>query len=125
MNVLAVIRNNDNEYLTVSRRDNHNDFGFPGGKVDNKETHQQALKREVFEETGYIIDVGQLLFDDSVTFAYYCNIVGGTEGCDSSEGVIVWQKEFSGSYDEYNAHVRRNYEAFCNQRQKISQRQIH
>lgn len=39
-------------YLTVSRKDNHSLFGMAGGKVDDGETLEEALKREVLEETG-------------------------------------------------------------------------
>lgn len=38
--------------LAVSRKDNFQDFGTPGGKVDPGENLVHALIREVFEETG-------------------------------------------------------------------------
>lgn len=34
---------------------------FPGGKVENHETHEAALRREFYEETGTRIKVGELL----------------------------------------------------------------
>ncbi len=45
----------DGKVLSVSRKTDHNDRGFPGGKVDPGETDQEALVREVFEETGLTI----------------------------------------------------------------------
>lgn len=42
-------------YLAVSRRDNQALWGFPGGKVDDMETHIDALQREVSEELGIIL----------------------------------------------------------------------
>lgn len=39
--------------LAVSRKDNKNDFGLPGGKVDPGENPKFAASRELLEETGY------------------------------------------------------------------------
>ena len=47
----------DGKTLAVSRKDNPNDFGLPGGKVDDNESLEEALIREVFEETGYVIEI--------------------------------------------------------------------
>ena len=38
--------------LGVSRKDNHNLFGLPGGKVDEGELVYDAMVRETYEETG-------------------------------------------------------------------------
>ncbi|MGM0846443.1 MAG: NUDIX hydrolase [Bacillota bacterium] len=42
----------ENKILLV--QSNLGDFKFPGGGIDGEESHAQALKREVAEETGYI-----------------------------------------------------------------------
>lgn len=43
---------NDNQILQVSRRNNPNDWGLPGGKIDIGETSLEAALRELYEETG-------------------------------------------------------------------------
>ena len=54
--VCAFILDFDGKVLTVSRKDNPNDIGLPGGKVDPTDlSDQQALEREVLEETGFTI----------------------------------------------------------------------
>ena len=52
----------ESELLGVSRKDNHELFGLPGGKVDPGEDTYTAMKREVFEETGLIVDRAIPLF---------------------------------------------------------------
>lgn len=43
-----------NSYMMVTRRNNKNDYGFPGGKKEEFDTSlEEALGRELFEETGY------------------------------------------------------------------------
>ena len=43
----------DNKILMVHT--NKGDYKFPGGGIKRMETHEQALRREVTEETGYIV----------------------------------------------------------------------
>lgn len=67
-------------YMAVSRKDNPNDFGLPGGKVDDFESLHTALVREVREETGYVVHVRQDLPSyarmdgDYLVYTYLCTL---------------------------------------------------
>jgi 8-oxo-dGTP pyrophosphatase MutT (NUDIX family) len=62
--VQAVILNDKGEVLAVSRKDDHNDFGLCGGKVDEDDYNHHpiepklyAIEREVKEETGLTVNM--------------------------------------------------------------------
>ncbi len=50
--VALLVHPSDGTLLSVSRKTDHDDLGLPGGKIEPGETPEQALVREVFEETG-------------------------------------------------------------------------
>lgn len=64
--------------LSVSRKDNHNLLGLPGGKAEEEETLIQGLVREVREEVGIELDPTKLMFlfqdwdgdYDTLTYVY-------------------------------------------------------
>jgi 8-oxo-dGTP diphosphatase len=69
--VVAAIIERDGTFLVTLRPDGTHLAGhweFPGGKVHHSETHDEALRREVFEELDCVVDVGELAH--SVTHAY-------------------------------------------------------
>lgn len=66
----------NNKILSVSRKDNHNDFNLFGGKLEIGETWEQALIRECYEETGYNINIIPVYYeamcDDTLSRTYIC-----------------------------------------------------
>jgi 8-oxo-dGTP diphosphatase len=69
--VVAAVIEVDGEFLVTRRLEGAHMAGlweFPGGKIDQGETHEQALTRELLEELDAAVEVGALLFE--VTHAY-------------------------------------------------------
>jgi 8-oxo-dGTP pyrophosphatase MutT (NUDIX family) len=60
--VTAIILNDKNQVLGVSRKDDHEDFGLVGGKVDKEDISlETAIAREVMEETGLTINTDTMV----------------------------------------------------------------
>lgn len=82
-----------NGKILVCQRLDDDRFGsqweFPGGKVNQGEDKIVALKRELKEELGVEIEVGELIstFEDEIpimkihVFLYRCSITSGTPRC--------------------------------------------
>lgn len=66
----------NNKILSVSRKENHNDFNLFGGKLESGETWEQALIRECYEETGYSVNIIPIYYeamcDDTLVRTYVC-----------------------------------------------------
>lgn len=71
-------------FLSVSRKDDPNAYGLPGGKQEKFETSEEAARRECYEETG--LGCGDLKF----LYAGKCE--GG------KDGKAYWTTTYVGDY---------------------------
>ena len=90
---------NEKGEVLLQKRADCNKWGFPGGAVELGETPEMAAKREVKEETGLDVEVGNLIgiYTDSdvvypngdkahsICICYEMKIMGGELVCDRDE----------------------------------------
>lgn len=78
----AVIFNGDKVYLMYRRKNGKEYYVLPGGGVENNETLEETVKRELKEEFSVDIKVIGYLgineFNTSINHFFYCEIVSGT-----------------------------------------------
>ena len=114
--VCAFILNLDGKVLTVSRKDDPNNIGLPGGKVDKTDlSEQQALEREVLEETGFTVKVSISLYtaiEGAYSVTTYLAVIDKTKEYvqpDPKETGIVQMSDISSlltsSFAEYNKEL--------------------
>jgi len=93
--VQAVIDGPEGILLTV--RVDLRGWELPGGNLDPNETEAQALVREVYEETGLRVEVGELVGDYLRTGfrphrarLYHCHVLSGTARPSEETPVVRW-----------------------------------
>ena len=108
--VTALLYNEDGEILSVSRKTDHNDFGLPGGRVEEGETDEQALIREVKEETGLEISDLRSYFEredgEYIATTYLANYTGTISSVENA--VVKWtnfEEILRGSFGKYNQQL--------------------
>ena len=86
--VVAVIRDEEGKFLLLRRRDDEvaypGMYTFPGGKIEDNQTVEEALAQEVLEEAGLVLKPGKILLKDkailrpdgqtSKSFSYLCEV---------------------------------------------------
>ena len=111
--VCALIKK-DGKFLAVSRKNDPSDFGLPGGKVDPGETCEEALRREIMEETGIMVGGIFPVFEevcgpgkDGKSYLVTTYKVYGFNQVRTPEesGVVAWVDKdvlLTGSFGDYN-----------------------
>ena len=134
---LAIIEVEKDKIVMVSRKNNYNDFGIVGGKLDDNETPYEALVREVYEETGLMIKSAFVLdernYDGYFATCYYVTELYMVKNIsvqmmidkfnaeniknNNGEGIVViddFSKVMgeSSSYADYNKDIYRQKESY-------------
>jgi ADP-ribose pyrophosphatase YjhB (NUDIX family) len=108
----VVLINEEGLILGVSRKDNHSDFGLPGGKMDPEDDNDPTTTaiRECKEETGLDIFNLQLVFaihkNGNMGYTYLAKYSG--EINHNEPHVVKWvpmQVLINGSFGRYNEMV--------------------
>jgi 8-oxo-dGTP pyrophosphatase MutT (NUDIX family) len=90
---ILYIVNDEGNVLSVSRKDDPNKIGLPGGKVDPGEVPAQAAERELFEETGLTVSNLRRVFTHldlgGFETSTFVGDVEGTIGTDEI-GTLTW-----------------------------------
>ena len=127
---VVIILNDQNEVLLQKRHDGY--WGLPGGLMDLGESFEEVAKREIFEETGLIVENLQLLnvFSGSeyylkvsngdelysVTAVFYTRDVSGDMNIDYSESVKVQYFSINNLpnelTDEYKGFIEQYFEMY-------------
>lgn len=80
----CVIRKDDKILMVQEKKKKvYGLWNFPAGRVDEGESIVEAAKREVLEETGFVVEVGEQVgmyhsgMDDPVVHHFYAEIISG------------------------------------------------
>lgn len=117
MLVVAAVILSDSKVLLARHREGHHHAGlweFPGGKVEEGETPEEALAREIFEELEVVVRVGERLavasLEDIEMWAFAATILKGSPRATEHEEIdwVDRAELASREMPELDRQVRRN-----------------
>jgi nucleoside triphosphatase len=121
----ALIFNPEGELLLIRSHKWHDMYVVPGGHVELGETLEEALRREVKEETGLEIHdlefilFQEFIFDESfwkrrhfIFFDYACKTAGGDVTLNSEAQEYVWIAPQDALHLPMDAYTRRTIETY-------------
>ncbi|MEV1291927.1 NUDIX domain-containing protein [Pseudonocardia sp. NPDC049635] len=95
MSVAGVVVNDDDQVLVIQRRDNGR-WEPPGGVLELDESPEAGVAREVLEETGIKVEVGQLsgiyknMSRGIIALVFRCEPVAGQERATDESLDVRW-----------------------------------
>ena len=109
-NVVAGIIKKEKQYLIAQRNKNKHlglKWEFPGGKVNENENFEDALKREILEELNITISIHNKIAEEAyedekiniILHYYLCSYKNGTIKLNEHENLIWVEKKDFGKYD--------------------------
>ena len=109
-NVVAAIIKKNNQYLIVQRNKNKHlglKWEFPGGKLYENETFEEALKREIQEELNITINIHEKIAEekyqdekiDIILHYYLCSQKNGIIKLNEHENLAWVEKKDFEKYD--------------------------
>ncbi|MFH1601527.1 MAG: NUDIX domain-containing protein [Candidatus Shapirobacteria bacterium] len=100
--VVGIIINKNGILLIHRKKAGKEYYVFPGGGVEDEEINEQALLREISEETSVKVKVGKLLYkhvyETSNQYYYLCTYISGTPELRKDS---IEKKRDSSGYDKY------------------------
>jgi 8-oxo-dGTP pyrophosphatase MutT (NUDIX family) len=108
---MLIINPETGKVLGVSRKNDHQDMGIIGGKVEDNETIEDAAVRECLEETGVtVVRMVKVFYAPARTrmVTTFLALEWHGEPRSSEEGIVRWvdlDELFTGTYGEYNKQL--------------------